>query len=82
MITVNETKLAAVLGLPEKPQVMTDHERRAARAITDSANQNSVADALKDAAVWTEDAWREGFEAGKAAERDEWRARITKVFGL
>ena len=83
MINVDEKKLAAVLGFPGEAIVLTnDHERRAALAITDSAACQSGKEALNNAAAWTERAYQEGFQAGKLEERQEWTAKIMRVFGL
>jgi hypothetical protein len=83
MINTDEKKLATILGFPNETLVLqNDHERRAARVITDSAACQSGKEALFNAASWTADAYREGFEAGKLAERGEWKARIARVFGL
>ena len=83
MINVDEKKLAAVLGFPNEAVVLTnDHERRAARAITDSQACQSGKEALSNAAHWMEKAYQEGFQAGKLEERQEWTAKILRVFGL
>ena len=83
MIAVDEKKLAKALGFEYlNHQLITDQERMAARAITDSRGQESPDIALSNAVFWIKTAYEEGRKAGGLAERRNWHEKIGRLFDL
>ena len=83
MIAVDEKKLAEALGFKHlNHQLITDRERMAARAITDSRWQDSPDVALSNAVCWINMAYEEGRRDGGLAERRNWQEKIGRIFDV
>lgn len=81
MIAVSEKKLAEALGFPEWSEPFhNDHQRMAARAITDSHKSQSADVALSNATHWIDRAYNAGQADGVALERGRWHRKIAEMF--
>ncbi len=83
MIAVSEEKLAKALGFIEWAEPLhNDHQRMAARVITDSHDQKHADVALGNATVWIKMAYDSGQAAGIALERGRWHRKLSNLFGI
>ncbi len=83
MIAVDEKKLAKALGFDEWTEPLhNDHQRMAARVITDSHDQRAADIALSNATSWIKAAYDSGQAAGIALERRAWHAKIGFMFDV
>jgi hypothetical protein len=83
VISVNNKALAAVLGLKSWPEDFhNDHQRMAARVITDFVGGKTPDVAISNATHWIDAAYTAGQAAGIALERRAWQEKIAKMFDV
>jgi hypothetical protein len=82
--SVDEGRLATILGLelPHGFQFEDSDQRKAARVITDAAQCKDIKKALSNGSYWVHRAYEEGFQQGRADERNYWIAKISALFGF
>lgn len=83
MIAVNLVELALALGADDWTELLlNDHQRMAARVITDFRGSKTPDVAIKNATAWIGRAYDSGQSAGIALERRRWQKKLATLFDI